>query len=129
MRHRCNNPKNKDFRYYGGRGIRVCSAWDSFAGFWSDMGKSYQEGLTIDRKDTEGNYEPDNCRWATRLVQARNRRKKVDMTSEHIGVSWRQASGSWVAQITIKGRVRHLGLFSSEEQAALARQVAEKKFW
>ncbi len=75
MRQRCYDDKNKAYRYYGGRGISVCSRWFKFENFLADMGPK-PEGLTIDRINSEGHYMPSNCRWATRQQQSANRNYK-----------------------------------------------------
>ena len=69
MFHRCNNPKRKDFKHYGGRGIKVCDEWKSFNKFIEDMYPTFQEGLTLDRIDNDGNYEKSNCQWANQSLQ------------------------------------------------------------
>jgi hypothetical protein len=75
MRARCTDPTDKSFIHYGGRGIAVCQAWEeSFETFLADMGRRPTAKHSIDREKNDGNYEPGNCRWATRLQQTRNRR-------------------------------------------------------
>lgn len=73
MIQRCFDPKNKDYARYGGRGILVCNGWkNSFATFIADMGRRPSKLHTLDRKDNDKGYWPDNCRWATRAEQSRN---------------------------------------------------------
>jgi hypothetical protein len=73
MHQRCRNPRNKDYKDYGARGVTVCERWYSFEVFMLDMGPR-PEGYTIDRVNGAGNYEPSNCRWATYKTQMNNRR-------------------------------------------------------
>lgn len=79
MKKRCYNEKSENYRNYGGRGIAICNEWlDDFMAFrkWA-LESGYAKNLSIDRIDTNGNYEPSNCRWATNTEQARNQRKTI----------------------------------------------------
>ena len=81
MRQRCNNPNNDKWKWYGGRGIRICSRWDIFEAFLQDMGER-PEGMTLDRVDNDGDYEMSNCVWASHKDQTRKQLKnKLNMES------------------------------------------------
>lgn len=83
MKQRCNNNNDKDYRYYGGRGIHYEQKWDSFEGFLEDMGNS-PTGMTLDRINTNGHYSKSNCRWATKKEQSNNTRRNVHITFKGI---------------------------------------------
>jgi hypothetical protein len=76
MIQRCTNPKQKAYKHYGGRGIKVCKRWRDFRHFLTDMGLR-PDGMTLDRRDNDKGYTPDNCRWATQVEQIANRRRKA----------------------------------------------------
>jgi len=73
MKTRCDNPNSTQYKWYGGRGITYDKRWKWFENFYADMFNSWQEGLTLDRKNSNKNYGPDNCVWSTHQEQANNR--------------------------------------------------------
>jgi len=82
MRQRCSNPNTNRYSCYGGRGIKVCEEWENFSNFYEwAMRNGYEDDLTIDRIDVNGNYEPSNCKWATQKEQQRNRRNTLHITA------------------------------------------------
>jgi hypothetical protein len=103
MRARCRDLKNKR---YGGRGIGVCNRWDSFAAFLSDMGPRPSSKHSIDRKDNDGNYTPENCRWATRKEQMANmsRNRRLTFKGETmLLIEWERRTG--LNGATIQSRI------------------------
>lgn len=96
MRDRCENPKNKDYPKWGGRGISVCARWKKFENFLSDMGER-PERMTIERLDNDGDYEPSNCKWASRKEQAWNtsRNRYFEINGESLILSeWARRLGT-----------------------------------
>lgn len=116
MRNRCYNPSNEAYKHYGGRGIVVCREWDDYLSFktWA-MSHGYNDRLTLDRINVNGNYEPNNCRWSTQSEQMRNKRSNVLITyngETKTMVEWSQICG--IPYSTLKRRIRRYG-FSVEE--------------
>jgi len=107
LKGRCLNPANKDWHNYGGRGITVCARWvKSFKAFWTDMGPSWQAGLTLDRENVNGNYTPKNCRWITTEAQANNKRANIYVTTPKGMMTVAQAARVFgVKAITLRKRL------------------------
>lgn len=129
MKSRCLSPNCKQFSYYGGRGVKVCDRWlESFENFLEDMLDGYQENLELDRKDNDGNYCKENCRWVTIQQNQQNTRSKSGSTSKYKGVSWNKKSGKWQVSIGLNGN-RYLGMFSDENTAALVYNEKAKELF
>lgn len=128
MKQRCCNPKDTAYKYYGGRGITVCDRWlapapEGFLNFLEDMGEP-EGDLSLDRVDVNGNYEKNNCRWASASLQSVNRRD----TNKHgkTGVFFSKRDNLWFSQISYLGEVFHLGSFKTFEDAKRARLEKER---
>ena len=120
MMRRCYNPKDRGYEHYGGRGIKVCERWLDFGNYYFDLKDGFRPNLTIDRIDCNGNYEPKNCRWATRSEQERNKRGHRRYRGKTID-EWVRKTG--LKKVTIYKR---LGRGWSLEEAILT-PAGEKK--
>ncbi len=109
LKNRCHNPNADNYRFYGGRGIKVCERWrTSFASFLEDIGPRPSLKHQIERKNNDGDYTPENCQWATRTVQARNTRR--NRFEEFNGIvmclsAWTELLG--VSEYIFKNRARN----------------------
>ena len=120
MKRRCTALKAKHYKDYGGRGITVCAEWlDDFNAFWCDMGPTWEEGLTLDRENNDGNYEPSNCRWASYQIQANNRRMFSNNKTGVTGV-YVKNNGKYGASVTINRQRYYLGTFNDVDEASKA---------
>lgn len=130
MKLRCYNERNHNYHRYGGRGISVCDRWrESFVNFLADLGTRPSKNHTLDRIDSDGNYEPGNCRWVTRQVQNINRRICRVNTSGYRGVNFHKRARKWEASISVNNKRIYLGVHSNKDDAARAYDEAAKKFY
>lgn len=135
MKTRCYNPNSTFYADYGGRGITVCQRWrESFTAFYADMGER-PDGMTIERGDNDGAYEPGNCYWATRKAQSRNRRGRryvsangktlslaewSDLNGVSIGTMWERLRLGWDAEKVVNTRVGGAGYGKKPKNATAA---------
>jgi|SRR5699024_7669222 len=131
MKVRCYNPSNISYPWYGGKGVEICEQWkDDFPAFheWA-VNNGYQDGLEIDRIDSNGNYSPDNCRWVDRVVQGQNQKIRSDNTSGVRGVKWNSSRSKWEVGISVNKKRLYLGLYEDFDEAVKVRREAEEKHW
>ena len=123
MIQRCENKKSEHYKYYGAIGIKVCDEWrNNRATFfkWA-LENGYEDGLSIDRKEGDKDYSPDNCRWTTPSIQSQNTRNiQSNNTSGHRGVSFNKTKEKWQASIGIDNKQIYLGTFVTAEEASKA---------
>lgn len=130
MKDRCYNCNRDKYSIYGGRGITVCNEWlNSFEAFYEwAINNGYQEDLSIDRKDVNGNYEPDNCRWANASTQGFNRNLQSNNTTGHKGISMSK-NGRYRTYIKKNNKQIWLGTYDTVDDAIKARNEAENEYY
>lgn len=125
MKQRCNNPKNKNYEKYGGRGIKICTEWlnDPKKFFDWAIKNGYKEGLSIDRIDVNGNYEPDNCRWADNETQCLNQRLRKDNKTGYKGIYY--SEGVYRVQIRRNKKRYYFGSYKTLPEAVKVLEEAK----
>ena len=123
---RCQNPRASNYAYYGGRGIAVCERWLEFSAFLADMGEC-PDGQSIDRIDSNGNYEPANCRWATKQEQANNTRRSRILSIDGHSMTMAQASRAYGVSVGVIWARLKLGW--SDAQSVGADAAPPRRFW
>jgi hypothetical protein len=125
MRKRCFYPKGKDNKYYGGRGITVCDRWSRFDYFLLDMGERPSPQHSLDRVNNHLDYTPDNCMWATKSQQMRNRRRFTRASSDNPMRYLSRHQKGWRVRITLQPKKQFQQLCASLDEAIALRDLLE----
>lgn len=129
MKTRCDNPENKYYDYYGGRGITYCDKWKTFDGFWEDMKETYSDELTLNRRDNDGIYCKENCEWDTKNFQGHMRRKQKNTMFKYMGLCLSGNKLAIESRIKVNEKPVYLGTYVTEEAAAKAYDDASEMFY
>ena len=126
---RCYNESSSSYPEYGGRGIQVCERWrnDPWA-FFEDMGKKPNPKDTVDRIDVNGDYTPENCRWADTFTQARNTRVRKDNNTGVRGVQYKKDKNRYIVSMQHKGAIVLNKKVRTFDEAVALRKAAEAKY-
>ena len=117
IKYRCYNKSCKNYKYYGGKGIKLSGGWEDVTTFITQLEKTYVEGYTLDRIDPDGDYCPENCRWADSTTQALNKNMMSNNKSGFVGVCWDKKTNKWRSSIVVNKKYKYIKMCETKEEA------------